>query len=90
MKAMILAAGAGTRMQQLTENTPKALLKVGKYCLIEHQLFRLKNAGIEECMKECMQQNMARATAIDIIEADCARGCLAGTGDEQTGQPTLQ
>ncbi|GLS25619.1 nucleotidyltransferase family protein [Marinibactrum halimedae] len=45
--AMLLAAGEGRRMRPLTENTPKPLLKVGEYSLIEHQLFRLKQAGIE-------------------------------------------
>ena len=48
MKAMILAAGRGTRMGALTETLPKPLLKVGKYSLIEHNLIRLARAGIQE------------------------------------------
>ncbi len=46
MRAMILAAGLGKRMQPMTANLPKPLLKVGKKTLIEHQVERLAAAGI--------------------------------------------
>ena len=45
MKAMILAAGRGTRMLPLTANTPKPLLRAGGRALIEHHLLRLAAAG---------------------------------------------
>lgn len=48
MKAMILAAGRGERLRPLTDTTPKPLLKVGEYSLIEHHLMALKKAGIED------------------------------------------
>lgn len=48
MKAMILAAGKGTRMMPLTRDTPKPLLTAGGRSLIEHQLLRLRDAGIHE------------------------------------------
>jgi len=48
MKAFILAAGRGERMQQLTANCPKPLLEVNGYPLIEHQIHRLVSAGIQE------------------------------------------
>ena len=48
MKAMILAAGLGSRMRELTKETPKPLLKIGEYALIEHLILNLKKAGINE------------------------------------------
>ena len=48
MKAMILAAGKGTRMRPLTNNTPKPLLPVGGQPLIFHHLEKLAHAGFKE------------------------------------------
>jgi MurNAc alpha-1-phosphate uridylyltransferase len=46
MKAIILSAGRGERMQPLTNCTPKPLLEVGGKSLIEHTIKTLVNAGI--------------------------------------------
>lgn len=46
MRAMILAAGLGKRMQPLTADLPKPLLKVGDKTLIEHQIERLVAGGV--------------------------------------------
>lgn len=48
MKAMILAAGRGKRMGQLTENCPKPLLKVQNKALIVWNIEKIKEAGISE------------------------------------------
>lgn len=48
MRAMILAAGRGQRMRELTATTPKPLLKIGQAYLIEHSILALKKAGIVE------------------------------------------
>ena len=48
MKAIILAAGLGTRLRPMTENTPKALVKVNQKPLVEYQIEFLKERGIDE------------------------------------------
>ncbi len=48
MKAMILAAGLGARLQPLTLTTPKPLIFVGQHRLIEYHLYRLAALGITE------------------------------------------
>ena len=48
MRAMILAAGLGTRLRPLTENQPKALVEVGGRTLLEITLARLRSVGITD------------------------------------------
>lgn len=47
-RAMILAAGKGTRMRPLSDQTPKPLLAVAGRPLIEHLLGRLAAAGVTD------------------------------------------
>jgi len=48
MKAIILAAGRGSRMQDLTDDRPKCLVKVRGKALLDWQLNALRSAGVQE------------------------------------------
>jgi len=47
-RAMIFAAGLGTRLKPLTDTMPKALVPVAGKPLLEHTLEKLKTAGIRD------------------------------------------
>ena len=78
MLAMIFAAGEGRRMRPLTLHTPKPLLQVGQYSLLEHQLRKLAAAGVsrfvinvsylKDALCREIEQLRARGWNIDISE----------------------
>jgi len=48
MKAVILAAGRGTRIEQVTHGRPKCLLKFGRRTILDYQIEGLWAAGVSE------------------------------------------
>ena len=48
MKAIILAAGQGTRLKKYTENLPKGMLEFDKKTIIERQIDTYRRCGISD------------------------------------------
>lgn len=48
MRAILMAAGMGTRLRPLTNNTPKSLIEVNGMSLLERQILNLKEIGVDE------------------------------------------
>lgn len=53
MKAIILAAGRGSRLRPLTDSLPKCLLPVGDATILERLLRNLESAGVGEAALVC-------------------------------------
>lgn len=84
-RAMVLAAGLGTRMRPLTDDRPKALVEVGGRALIDHVLDRLAAAGVTEAVvnvhwfADRLEGHLAGRTAPRILISD-ERAELLETG----------
>lgn len=50
MKAILLAAGLGTRLRPITNNTPKCMVPIGGRPLLDYWLDNLEEGGIEEVL----------------------------------------
>ena len=48
MKAIILAAGRGTRIPQVTKNKPKCLIRINGKTILERQLYYLRKLKIKD------------------------------------------
>ena len=85
MRAMVLAAGLGTRMRPLTDTLPKPLVKVAGQALLDHVLDRLADAGVETAvvnvhhMADQIESHLKGRTR-PRIEISDERGELLDTG----------
>ena len=85
MRAMVLAAGLGTRMRPLTDTLPKPLVKVAGQALLDHVLDRLADAGVETAVVNVHHmadqiENHLKGRTRPKIEISDERGELLDTG----------
>jgi NDP-sugar pyrophosphorylase family protein len=80
MKAMILAAGLGTRLRPLTNDKPKALVEVGGMTLLEFAIRRLKQAGVRSMI---INIHHFGQSIIDFLEAREYFGIDISISDER-------
>lgn len=84
-RAMVLAAGLGTRMAPITDRIPKPLVPVQGRPLIDHVLDRLADAGVERAvvnahhLADQIIAHVGGRTRPQIVISD-ERGELLGTG----------
>ena len=84
--SVIMAGGRGTRLQPLTDDTPKPLLKVGDKPIIEYNVDRLKQFGIRnltisikylgEQLKEYFKDGSEKDMNIGYVEEDEPLGTI--------------
>lgn len=64
MKAIILAGGTGSRLFPLTKVTNKHLLPVGKYPMIFHAVYKLKQAGLTDILLVTGKEHMGDVVSL--------------------------
>lgn len=79
MKAMILAAGKGTRMLPLTQDKPKALIEVQGITLLENTIRYLKYFGVDEII---INIHHLAGQIVDFIKKNHAFGLRIEFSDE--------
>ena len=88
-KAMLLAAGYGTRLKPLTDHTPKPLVPVAGRPMIAYALDRLRAYGIEEIvinvshLKEQLQTYLAGCKNLRVTISEEAEPLETGGGLKQ-------
>ena len=72
MKAIIIAAGMGTRLAPLTDDKPKCMLEIEGKPLIEHQLCALREAGIKDIaiVKGYKKENIRFSGVEEFVNTD--------------------
>ncbi|ATU09261.1 bifunctional sugar-1-phosphate nucleotidylyltransferase/acetyltransferase [Methanohalophilus portucalensis] len=94
MKAVILAAGQGTRMRPLTDRRPKVMLPIGNKPILEHIIDEAMAAGIrefvivtgymEDCIKDYFGDGSQKNVSIDYVlqEEQNGTGHAIGCAEE--------
>ena len=79
MKAMIFAAGTGSRLKRLTAHTPKALIPIGGKPMLEHVILKLKSSGFDQIV---INIHHLGNQIVDFLEANNNFGVRIEISDE--------
>lgn len=79
MKAMVFAAGMGTRLRPLTDSMPKALVQVAGKPLLQHTIEKLKASGFNELV---INVHHFADRIIDFVRANDSFGIRIEFSDE--------
>lgn len=94
-RAMMLAAGLGTRMRPLTDERPKPLIEVAGKPLIDHALERLRGAGVEQAVvnvhykADMLEAHLSTVSAPKIVISDERKELLETGGGLVKALPHL-
>lgn len=80
MKALLFAAGLGTRLRPLTQNCPKALVEVNGQALLGHALHYLQRQGVCEVV---VNIHHFGALVMDYLEQHTPKGLIVRISDER-------
>ena len=80
MKAMIFAAGLGTRLKPLTDTMPKALVPLAGKTLLQWQVEKLRDAGITDIV---VNVHHFPDQIIETVRANQGWGCNIAISDER-------
>ncbi len=87
MKAVILAAGKGSRLKELTRDKPKPMVKVGKASCLEYIVSGMMEAGISDFIfvvgyqSEIIRDYFGDGTSLGISVEYMEQKVLDGTGN---------
>ncbi len=87
MKAIILAAGAGKRLWEVTQHRPKCLIRIGSQTLLSRYMEALKSVGIrnvvvvvgykQEMIREALQDSMPEMEISFVVNKQFHRGSIS-------------
>lgn len=70
VKAMVFAAGLGTRLYPLTQDRPKALVEINGVSLLEHVVRRIADAGIRDIVVNVHHFSAMMKQAVNSLAID--------------------
>jgi MurNAc alpha-1-phosphate uridylyltransferase len=94
-RAMVLAAGLGTRMRPFNGRVPKPLVQVGGKPLVDYVLDRLADAGVERAvvnvhhLADQLEQHLAQRQRPEIVISDEREELLGTAGGVVKALPDL-